>query len=98
MTKEEFNPTKMKKWLETKRMLPAKEFNLSEKRCWRNMDDEYEFNDVCERDVIQVKDVKEFIRLLKEELCTCKLSCIEYDDYSCEEVGKIDKLAGEKLT
>ena len=48
--------------------------------------------------MLNVEDVKEFVKKLKEELCSCKLSCVDYNDYSCEEVKKIDKLAGKELT
>ena len=70
--------------------MKKEEFNLSDfKQVMR----------ISGKDVIVYweEDVKEFIKKLKEELCSCKLSCIDYDDYSCEEVRKIDKLAGDDL-
>jgi len=64
-----------------------KEFNLSEK-IWGI---EIEQN-------LSVRDVKEFIRLLKGSLMdTLKEWKIDDDEVIINEIGKIDKLAGEKL-
>ena len=46
-------------------------------------------------EILQV--FKEFIKKLKEELCSDKVYCGDNDGYSCEEVKKIDKLAGKEL-
>ena len=63
------------------------EFNLSEKI---QMDSEY-----LDWEMLKIEDVKEFIRLLKEEM-----NDDDSLDYSTqvEIERKIDKLAGEKLT
>ena len=64
-----------------------KEFNLSEK-IWGI---EIEQN-------LSVRDVKEFIRLLKGSLMdTLNEWKIDDDEVIINEIGKIDKLAGEKL-
>lgn len=67
------------------------EFNLSEKKSIGR------FAPTNERQFVYYKeeDVKEFIRLLKEEICWCKPLDEQYDkDCPC---NFIDKLAGEKL-
>ena len=64
----------------------TEEFNLSKKindyRC--NYDGTPEF------DVLEIEDVKEFIRLLKEEF---PINCKEHHKFH----NKIDALAGDKL-
>ena len=69
-----------------------KEFNLSERR----LIDHLEREDYLTAFYLE-RDVKEFIKKLKEELCSDKVYCGDYDGYSCEEVKKIDKLAGKEL-
>lgn len=62
------------------------EFNLSEKIEMYDTTDEPPFFE----EAIKSKDVKEFIRLLKEKVIDW---CEEYENLNIE----IDKLAGEKL-
>jgi len=77
-------------------------FNLSEKIGNRKKV-ETEFADkygdfVTIRDVIDVEDVKEFIRLLKDKICiTRQKRGQDYIDIKIEIEQIIDKLAGEKL-
>ena len=61
-----------------------KEFNLSKKVIQGNLR--------YASDMVYLKDVKEFIKLLKE--CPCGCGAIEEDEYW---IWKIDKLAGEEL-
>ena len=66
-----------------------KDFNLSDKI------QDWHYEHGCYEDLIQMKDVKEFIKRLKESLV---------DNYSLNEIfvnsfkRDIDKLAGDKLT
>jgi len=77
---EEFN--RLKKRLEMRRMLPAKEeFNLSSK-IW--IDDDCADENQSEH--IGKDDVKEFIKRLKDELWLSKLN-----------IERLNKLAGSKL-
>jgi len=67
----------------------TKEFNLSDKRIKRNFSETYMYDE---------KNVKEFIRLLKEELGNIVTSHINEDGTHIETGNHIiDKLAGEKL-
>ena len=68
--------------------LKMKEFKLSEKI-------EHSAREGHYWDTLLVKDVKEFIRRLKEEFCRCHLVCLT--NVKCEHCQFIDKLAGEKL-
>jgi hypothetical protein len=83
-------------------------FNLSEKIGYWGTDDKFHI-DVepykIDDDILDVKDVKEFIRLLKEE---AEKDTFEWGDESCdgewhtgydkdELIRFIDKLAGDKL-
>ena len=46
-------------------------------------------------EVIETKDVKDFIKKLKEELCMAVGGC--YGEAKCNNCYKIDSLAGEHL-
>jgi len=82
------------------------EFNLSEKMVFKGSDDNFHY-DKDINDCIEIKDVKEFIRLLKEELPNYKIN-EKYPDmkelmetlwwgWTNDTLKIIDKLAGDKL-
>lgn len=69
----------------------SKEFNLSEKI-------EIDFVNGRNKEVVELKDVKEFIRRLKEDVnITCQLHNIEADEIYVRIITYIDMLAGAKL-
>jgi len=78
------------------------EFNLS-KHIWKGASIKLVGNTAQSLDVIPEEDVKEFIRLLKEEglkekPCFVDISCGEYEFDTETFIKFINKLAGEKLT
>jgi len=73
-----------------------KEFNLSDKEVYapevKTLGRTYE-----ESLVIPKKDVKEFIKKLKEEICRYRDSCAKLYCDNCSVWNNINKLAGDKL-
>ena len=72
------------------------EFNLSEKMVFKGIDDNFHYDKYI-NDCIKIKDVKEFIRLLKEEFN--KFTSVKGWDGKNKAyvLAWIDKLAGDKL-
>jgi hypothetical protein len=76
------------------------EFNLSEKISWDSLPPRNE--EIIDHGVISTINVKEFIRLLKEEInkdkpCMVDISAGEWEFDVSECLKFIDKLAGDKL-